>query len=138
MKNITHYGFECVVNFICIYLPLHLVYYYGHGVNQFAIMVLFSLLLGVGLTIMSQKFHRDMVGVVYLGALFLIVLVISAGLFYGAPYQGWLRGAYLYFPQLVVVAYMIPGLLCYVFLKSIFGVKIFQKRKRTQGDGSSS
>lgn len=128
MKNAMYYVLECIVDFICMYIPLHLVYYYGHGVNQFAIMVLISLLLGIGVTIISQKRQRNMIGVVYLIALFLIVLVVSAGLFYGAPYQGWLRVAYLYFPQLVIVAYMIPGLLCYVFLRSVFTVKTFYKR----------
>ena len=128
MKNVVYYVLEWIVEFICMYLPLHLIYYYVHGVDQFAIMFLISLLLGVGVTIISQKLHRNMIGMVYLIALFLIVLVVSAGLFYGAPYQGWLRVAYLYFPQLVIIAYMIPGLLCYVFLKSIFTVKLSHKR----------
>ncbi len=130
MKALMYNVFGCIVEFICMYVPLHLLFFYVNYENGecFTVfMLIISSLLGIGVAIVSQKAHKGKNSIILFTTFYLFFLGISAILFYGAPYQGWLEKVFYCFPQMLVVAFMIPGAICYIILKSFFLLKSSHK-----------
>ena len=106
---------KAFVNFFCIYIPLYLLFVYSSLGKNFLLMLFVSALIGAGEGIVGKKLYKD--GVKHIIAFciaFLAFLGVSAGLFYGAPHQGVMQTMYCYFPQFLIVCYMIPGAICYI------------------------
>lgn len=110
-----------VAAFVCMYALLHLIYFYGGGYgagyNSMVLMLSVSIVSGIGAAIVSQRICKKQesfrICLRQICTVFGLFLTISALLFHGAPYQGWLEKIYYYFPQLIILVYMIPGEICY-------------------------
>ena len=107
-----------VVVFVCMYTLLHLIFFYVGGDNSMALMFSVSIVSGIGAAIVSQRISKSQesfwICVSQIGILFVFFLAISALLFHEAPSQGWLGKLFYYFPQFLILLYMIPGEICYV------------------------
>ena len=111
-----------VAAFVCMYILLHLIYFYGGGDHYMTLMFSASIVSGIGAAIVSQRIRKKQesfwICVSQICILFVFFLAISALLFHESPSQGWLGKIFYYFPQLLILLYMIPGEICYVLSRT--------------------
>lgn len=109
--------------------------YYSAPNDPGIIMALSSLALGAVFAFLSGRLQQRRGKMPryrsYLAAFWLLliaVLAVSTVLFYTSPTQGLLRTVFLWFPQMLVVAFMIPGSIFYFLIACI------SSKKTAKGD----
>lgn len=122
---------RAAIKFICLYVPLQVLYFHFGGYGNVGMMLMASVFLGTGEGAIfgwsERKREKVVPELASFGGLFVVVLILSALLFYTAPHQGTWETIFFYFPQLLVLVYVIPGAIC---LTVLMGIMMTRKDKK--------
>lgn len=110
--NIQSALLRAVATFGILYLPIHiLIVYFDKDIDW---LIPASLVCGIFLSFAFKLLRIEIksywAGLTVFAVLYCMVLGISAVLFYSHPYEGSIMWqVFYYFPQMLAVAFMIPG-----------------------------
>ncbi|MEG0894088.1 MAG: hypothetical protein RSE93_00100, partial [Oscillospiraceae bacterium] len=121
-RNIIH----ALGLFTILYLCLHFAYYGIKNISDITL-IIFSLISGSVLGIISAlfyhnknkqyKFHQNFL---MFAIIYIIVLILSTILFYTSRNLYILEYILYYFPQMLIVLFMIPGIISHYLIECIF------------------